>query len=283
MAIAVWGYLDELAVERGEIDAAIDAVLKSGRLILGKHVEEFERRFAAYCGAGHGVGVNSGTDALFLALKAMAVGPGDEVVTVANTAVPTVAAIVATGATPRFVDIDPATYLMDVEQVTAALSERTKCVVPVHLYGQCVDMTRLAQLAESRGLKMLEDCAQAHGAEHQGRKAGSMSDAGAFSFYPTKILGGYGDGGLVTGLFIEIPTNPTEGRVGLCRTGISLSVQTSLTAAGQIISFDRSVDRYLLLRKIIWFSPGTSSSCLRLRSRRWRPPAPGPLRSRLRR
>ncbi len=197
MAIAVWDYLDELAVERGEIDAAIDAVLKSGRLILGKHVEELERRFAAYCGVGHGVGVGNGTDALFLALKAMAVGPGDEVVTVANTAVPTVAAIVATGATPRFVDIDPATYLMDVEQVAGALSERTKCVLPVHLYGQCVGMASLVQLAEKMGLKLLEDCAQAHGAEHQGQKAGSMSDAGTFSFYPTKILGGYGDGGLV--------------------------------------------------------------------------------------
>ncbi len=198
MTIYVWGYLDELAIERPEIDAAIASVLESGRLILGPQVAAFEEQFAAYCGAGHGVGVNSGTDAIFLALKAMDIGAGDEVITVSNTAVPTVSAIVATGATPRFVDIDPRTYLMDVEQVEAMLTKQTKCVVAVHLFGQCVDMTRLEDVVAKGGVRVLEDCAQAHGAEHRGHKAGAMAEAGAFSFYPTKILGGYGDGGLVT-------------------------------------------------------------------------------------
>ncbi|MEM7586631.1 MAG: DegT/DnrJ/EryC1/StrS family aminotransferase [Acidobacteriota bacterium] len=203
MTIRVWGYLDELAHERQEIDAAIAEVLESGRLILGPRVAAFEERFAAYCGAGYGVGVGNGTDALFLALKAMGIGAGDEVITVSNTAVPTVSAIVATGATPRFVDIDPQTYLMDVEQVEAAIGERTRCVIAVHLYGQCVDMTRLLPICEEHGVRVLEDCAQAHGAEHgkvegRGTKAGALAEAGAFSFYPTKILGGYGDCGLIT-------------------------------------------------------------------------------------
>ncbi len=196
MTIGVWGYLDELEVERAEIDSAIDSVLRSGRLILGKQVEAFERAFAAYCGAEHGVGVGNGTDAIFLALKAMEIGEGDEVITVANTAVPTVSAIVATGATPRFVDIDPDTYLMDASQVADVVTARTKCVVPVHLYGQCVDMPTLRQSIPEQ-VKILEDCAQAHGAEQRGSKAGAMSEASAFSFYPTKILGGYGDGGMI--------------------------------------------------------------------------------------
>lgn len=196
MAIGVWSYLDELETERAEIDFAIDTVLRSGRLILGQQVESFEREFAGYCGVGHGVGVANGTDAIFLALKALGIGEGDEVITVANTAVPTVSAIAATGATPRFVDVHPETYLMDVSQVAGVVTPRTKCVVPVHLYGQCVDMTALAG-ALPEGVRVLEDCAQAHGAEHRGRRAGALSDVAAFSFYPTKILGGYGDGGLV--------------------------------------------------------------------------------------
>ena len=127
MAIGVWSYLEELEVERAEIDVAIDTVLRSGRLILGKQVEAFEREFSAYCGAAHGIGVGNGTDAIFLALKAMGIGEGDEVITVANTAVPTVSAITATGATPRFVDIDPETYLMDVSKIAGALSPQTRC------------------------------------------------------------------------------------------------------------------------------------------------------------
>jgi aminotransferase EvaB len=195
--IRVWSYRETLATEREETQAAIDAVLDSGTLILGEHVEEFERRFAAYCGVAHGIGVGNGTDALFLALKAAGIGPGDEVLTVANTAVPTVSAIASTGARARFVDIDPATYLMDPELIEAALTDATRCILAVHLFGQCADMSAIEEIARVRGLKVIEDCAQAHGAERGDRRAGSMSDLAAFSFYPTKILGGYGDGGMV--------------------------------------------------------------------------------------
>jgi aminotransferase EvaB len=195
--IRVWGYLDELAAERREIQDAIDRVLDSGWLILGQEVQSFEDRFSAWCGVRHGVGVNSGTDALFLALKGLGVGAGDEVVTVSNTAVPTVAAIVSTGARPRFVDIDPKTYLMDVSQLEQVVNGATSCILPVHMYGQCVDVRAVRRVAESRGIKILEDCAQAHGATSGGTKAGALGDAAAFSFYPTKILGGYGDGGML--------------------------------------------------------------------------------------
>lgn len=197
MTIRVWGYLKEYEDEKEEILAAIQKVLASGTLILGENVRLFEEEFSAYCGVRYGVGVNSGTDALFLALKALDIGPGDEVVTVANTAVPTVSAIVSAGATPRFVDIDPATYLMDTSRLEAAVTGKTKCILPVHLYGQCVDMDAVNAVAARHGLSVIEDCAQSHGATCKGRKAGSMSDLAAFSFYPTKILGGYGDGGMV--------------------------------------------------------------------------------------
>jgi aminotransferase EvaB len=195
--IQVWDYRAEYEEEREEILAAVDAVFRSGRLILGDHVRRFEAEFSRHCGLAHGVGVNSGTDALFLALEAIDVGPGDEVITVANTAVPTVSAICATGAAPRFVDIDPETYLMDVDLLEAAISPRTKCILPVHLFGQCAAMETLRALAAERGIKVLEDCAQGHDAKRNGVKAGAMSDLAAFSFYPTKILGGYGDGGMV--------------------------------------------------------------------------------------
>jgi aminotransferase EvaB len=197
MTIRVWGYLKEYAQEKEEILAAVKQVLESGTLILGENVKLFEQEFAGYCGVRYGVGVNSGTDALFLGLKALGIGEGDEVITVSNTAVPTVSAIVSTGAAPRFVDIDPETYLMDTAQIERVITEKTKCILPVHLYGQCVAMDRVRDVAEHYGLRVLEDCAQSHGAVFKGRKAGSMSDAAAFSFYPTKILGGYGDGGMV--------------------------------------------------------------------------------------
>jgi aminotransferase EvaB len=197
MPIQVWDYRKEYEAERDEILAGIDKVFRSGRLILGESVRAFETAFARWCGVEYGVGVNSGTDALFLALRALDVGPGDEVITVANTAIPTVSAIVATGATPRFVDIDPGTYLMDTGRLEAAITPRTKCILPVHLFGQCVDMRAVNAVARKRGIKVLEDCAQSHGAVHDGHRAGSMSDIAAFSFYPTKILGTYGDGGMV--------------------------------------------------------------------------------------
>ena len=197
MTIKVWDYINDYENEKQEIHDAIEKVLKSGWLILGESVRNFEEQFAAYCNVKFGVGVNSGTDALFLGLKALEIGPGDEVITVSNTAVPTVSAIVSTGATPRFIDIDPATYLMDTSLLEDAINEKTKCILPVHLYGQCVNMDDVNLLASKYKLKVLEDCAQSHGATFNGKKAGSMSDISAFSFYPSKLLGGYGDGGMI--------------------------------------------------------------------------------------
>jgi aminotransferase EvaB len=193
----VWGYLAEYEQERDELLAAVDGVFRSGKLVLGPAVHGFEADFATYHGVRHAVGVDNGTNALVLALQALGVGPGDEVVTVSNTAAPTVVAIDAVGARPVFVDVDPDTYLMDVGQVAPVLTERTKALLPVHLYGQCVEMAPLQALARQHGLALLEDCAQAHGARHHGRPAGSMGAAAAFSFYPTKVLGAYGDGGAV--------------------------------------------------------------------------------------
>jgi aminotransferase EvaB len=193
----VWSYLSEFEKERDDILDAVDSVFRSGRLILGPSVQAFEQEFAAYHGATHCVGVDNGTNAIVLALRALGVGAGDEVVTVSNTAAPTVLAIDAIGATPVFVDIDPDTYLMRVDEVESVLTERTRCLLPVHLYGQCVDMGPLQVLANRYDLPILEDCAQAHGARQRGRIAGSFGSAAAFSFYPTKVLGAYGDGGAV--------------------------------------------------------------------------------------
>jgi len=197
MTMHVWDYRQEYEAERADILAAVDQVMRSGRLILGDSVRAFEHEFSAYCGARHGVGVNSGTDALTLGLRVLGIEPGDEVITTANTAIPTVAAIVSAGGTPRFVDIDPATYLMDVSALDAAVTSRTRCIVPVHLFGQCVDMDAVDEVAMRRGLQVLEDCAQCTGARFRGRPAGSLSRLSAFSFYPTKILGAYGDGGMI--------------------------------------------------------------------------------------
>lgn len=197
MTTRVWGYLDEWAAERAELLDAVDRVFGSGQLVLGPAVSGFEAEFASYHGSAHCAGVDNGTNALVLAMRALGVGEGDEVVTVSNTAAPTVVAIDAVGARPVFVDIDPATYLMDVTQVESVLTEHTACLLPVHLYGQAVDLEPLLALADSRGLSVLEDCAQAHGARRHGRIVGTFGDAAAFSFYPTKVLGAYGDGGAV--------------------------------------------------------------------------------------
>ena len=197
MDVKVWSYLEEYEKEKEQINGAIKEVFESGTLILGENVKTFEEKFASYCGSKYGVGVNSCTDALFLALRSLNIGSGDEVITVANTAVPTVAAINATGAKTVFVDINPDTYLMDVTKIKNAITPKTKAILPVHLYGQCVDMDEIQKIADYYGLRIIEDCAQAHGAVYKGRRAGSMSDVAAFSFYPTKGLGGYGDGGLV--------------------------------------------------------------------------------------
>jgi aminotransferase EvaB len=183
--------------QRDEIDEAIRRVLASGRLILGPEVRAFEEEFASYVGARGAVGVGSGTDALILALRALGVGPGDEVITVANSGVPPVAAIRAVGAIPKLVDVRPDSLLMDEEQLEQALTPRTRCVLPVHLYGQAVAMDRILGFASRHGLRVIEDCAQAHGASFQGQHVGSFGDFGCFSFYPTKNLGAFGDGGMV--------------------------------------------------------------------------------------
>jgi aminotransferase EvaB len=197
MPIPFWDYRREYEAEREDVLAAVDQVLRSGRLVLGDSVRALEEELAAYCGGLHGIGVNSGTDALMLALRALGAGPGDEVITTANTAIPTVSAIVSAGATPRFVDIDPATYLMDPAALEGAVTPRTRCIIPVHLFGQCADMDAIGRIAGRHGIPVLEDCAQCTGAEYRGRRAGSLSAAAAFSFYPTKVLGAYGDGGMV--------------------------------------------------------------------------------------
>ncbi len=197
MAIHVWSYLKEYEAEKEEVWAALEKVFKSGRLVLGESGKTFEAEFSAYCDTSFGVGLNSATDALFLGLKALEIMPGDEVITVSNTAVPTVSAISAAGAVPVFVDVDPSTYLIDVTKIEARITSKTKCILPVHLFGQCADMTAIGRIAEKHGVPVFEDCAQSTGATQHGRKSGSMSELGAYSFYPTKILGTYGDGGMV--------------------------------------------------------------------------------------
>jgi aminotransferase EvaB len=193
----VWDYLPEYENEREDILGAVEKVFSSGRLVLAESVKGFEEEFAAYHGVGTCVGVDNGTNAIKLALQALGVGPGDEVVTVSNTAAPTVVAIDGAGATPVFVDVNEDDFLIDTDQVEAAVTSRTKCLLPVHLYGQCVDLAPLRALADRHGLALLEDCAQAHGARQHGRLAGTTGDAAAYSFYPTKVLGAYGDGGAV--------------------------------------------------------------------------------------
>jgi len=192
-----WDYLREYEQQRTAILDCVNRVFSSGRLILGRNVEEFERNFSSYCGVAYGIGVNSGTDALFLGLKALGIGTGDEVITVANTAVPTIAAIRATGARPVFADVKEDTFLMDIACIKPAISKRTRCIIPVHLFGQAVDMDPLHEIADAGNIFILEDCAQAAGAEYKGKKVGSLGNAAAFSFYPTKILGGFGDAGMV--------------------------------------------------------------------------------------
>ncbi|NOZ20341.1 MAG: DegT/DnrJ/EryC1/StrS family aminotransferase [Planctomycetes bacterium] len=181
-----------------EIDAAVAEVFESGWFVLGKNVEAFEQEFAQYCGTEFAVGVGSGVEAIHLALLACGIGPGDEVITVAHTAVPTALGISFAGATPVFVDILPDTYVMDVDQVEAKITDRTKAILPVHLYGLTVDMDPLLELATDHGIKVIEDAAQAHGATYKGQRAGAIGDAGCFSFYPSKNLGAFGEGGLVT-------------------------------------------------------------------------------------
>ena len=180
-----------------EVDAAIARVLENSAFILGSEVAAFEEEFAAYCGAKIGIGVSSGTSALHLALLAAGIGEGDEVITTPFTFVATVAAIRYTGARPVFADIDPLSYNIDPAKIEAAITSKTKAIMPVHLYGQAADMDPILEIARRRNLLVIEDAAQAHGAGYKGRRAGSMGDMACFSFYPGKNLGAYGEGGMV--------------------------------------------------------------------------------------
>src|SRR5476649_2442031 len=182
---------------KSDVDAAIARVLETSQFVLGDEVEAFEHEFAAVCGADHGVAVSSGTAALHLALLAAGVGPGDEVITVPFTFVATVAAIQYTGARAVFVDVDPRSFTMDPSRLERAITSRTKAIMPVHLYGQPADMDPILAMASTHGLKVIEDAAQAHAARYKGRPAGSLGDLACFSFYPTKNLGAYGEGGMV--------------------------------------------------------------------------------------
>ncbi|MSQ26594.1 MAG: DegT/DnrJ/EryC1/StrS family aminotransferase [Dehalococcoidia bacterium] len=181
-----------------EINAAVAQVLDRGQYILGPEMAAFEREFAGYLGVAHAIGVASGTDALHLALRACGIGAGDEVITVPNTAVATIAAIELSGATPVLVDVAPHGLNIDLALVEAAITSRTRAILPVHLYGRSAEMAPLIEIARRHGLRIIEDACQAHGASYHGRRVGGWGDIGCFSFYPTKNLGGVGDGGMVT-------------------------------------------------------------------------------------
>jgi dTDP-4-amino-4,6-dideoxygalactose transaminase len=179
------------------IQDAIARILDGGVYVLGGEVDQFERAFADYCGMAHAVGVGSGTDALILALRALDIGAGDEVITVSHTAVATAAAILATGAVPVLVDIDDTFYTIDPARIEDAITARTKAIIAVHLYGQSAEMDAISEIAKQRGLRLIEDCAQATGGRYRERRIGSLGDIACFSFYPTKNLGAIGDGGMV--------------------------------------------------------------------------------------
>jgi len=181
-----------------EVEKETAATIRSGQFILGPKVSRMEERMASYCQAKYAVGVSSGTDALLIALMALGIGPGDEVITTPYTFFATAGSIIRTGAKPVFVDINDITFNIKPEHIERCITPKTKAIIPVHLYGQCSDMDIILQLAEKNGLRVIEDSAQAIGSEYKGRSAGSMGDMGCFSFFPTKNLGGFGDGGLVT-------------------------------------------------------------------------------------
>ena len=194
-------YLDLKAQYRSikpEIDAAITRVLESAQFVLGPEVAGFERDFAAYCGASECIALNSGTSALHLALLAAGIGPGDEVITVPFTFVASIAAVLYAGAKPVLVDIDPRSFTMDPAAIEAAITPRTKAILPIHLYGQSADMDPIMEVARRHSLVVIEDAAQAHGAKYKARPVGSIGDMACFSFYPGKNLGAYGEGGAVT-------------------------------------------------------------------------------------
>ncbi len=196
MPIPFFDYLRQYNVLKKPIHGAIDKVLNSGRLILSEEVKRFENNFARYIGAGFAVGVSSGTDALKIAARALEFKAGDEIITVANTAVPTISAIRELGLIPKFVDIKK-DFTMDETLIEQKITTKTRAILPVHLYGQSCNMSAISKIAQKHGLKVIEDCAQAHGTKHRGKKVGTFGDIACFSFYPTKNLGAYGDGGMI--------------------------------------------------------------------------------------
>ncbi len=197
-SIPAFDIKQQYSIIEAEVSAAVLEVLSSGRYIGGPIVANFEQQFADYTGVSECVGCNSGTDALFLALRALNIGAGDEVITTPFTFIATAEVISAVGAVPVFVDIDTTTFNLNVEQVAAAITPKTKAIIPVHLFGQPVDLTGLMDVAEAHNLLVVEDCAQSTGASWAGQKVGSIGHIGCFSFYPTKNLGAYGDGGAIT-------------------------------------------------------------------------------------
>src|SRR3989344_3892989 len=182
----------------GEIKESINRVLDSGVFVLGKELESFEDDFAKYCGAKHCVGVSSGADAIYLSLKALGIGQGDEIITTAFTFIGTVLPISKLGAKPVLVDCLAEDFNIDVEKIEFAITEKTKAIIPVHLFGQPARMDKIMEIAKKHNLFVIEDACQAHGSEYKGAKVGTLGNAGCFSFYPTKNLGGYGDGGAIT-------------------------------------------------------------------------------------
>lgn len=182
---------------KDEIDRALAEVLDNTAFIMGRYVDEFETKWAAFCGVKHAVGVSNGTDAVRLAVKALGLGKGDEVITVSNTFIATTEAVSDNGAVPVFIDIDSETYCMDVSKIEAAITPKTKAIICVHLYGHPCDMDEILRIAALHKLKVIEDCAQCHGAQYKGRMTGTLGDVGCFSMFPAKILGAFGDAGAV--------------------------------------------------------------------------------------
>jgi len=197
MIIKSWEYKKEYNFLKKKFISAIDKSLKSGTLFFGSELKKFEKNFLKINGSKYGVAVASGTDALYLSLKAFNIGHGDEVITVANTAIPTVSAITSTGAKASFVDINN-DYLINVKKLEKSITKKTKAIIPVHLYGQACEIDKIIDIAKKYNLKVIEDCAQAQGAKFKNKNVGNFGNTGCFSFYPTKILGAYGDGGFIT-------------------------------------------------------------------------------------
>jgi len=195
--IKPWSYTEEYREIRNKILKNVDKTLKSGNIFFGKELDKCEKLFIKKNNFKYGVAVGSGTDALYLSLLALNIGYGDEVITVSNSAIPTVSAIKSTGANIKFADVDK-NYLIDVKKIEKKISNKTKAIIPVHLYGQSCDMSKILSIAKKYNLKIIEDCAQAQGAKFKNRYVGSFGNTGCFSFYPTKILGGYGDGGFIS-------------------------------------------------------------------------------------